>query len=154
MPPTFSLQSVLDVRHSRVEALEIELSKMIALQQEAQRIYELLLAQQAGLFEQLAQAQSGDLDMFQVSALHNDLLQNDDQVKRVAEELAKINQLVEAKRQELVEARQGEETLQILKRKQIELFNAEQAVREARTQDDIYIAQAFRQRHSENEGRT
>ena len=30
MPPKFSLQTVLDVRHSRVEALEIELGKLFA----------------------------------------------------------------------------------------------------------------------------
>lgn len=146
MPPTFNLQSVLDVRHSRVEALEIELGKMLALQQEVQRIYDLLLAQQAELFARLVEAQSGELDMFQISVLHANVLQNDEQVKRVAEELVKINSLVDAKRQELVEARQDEETLQILKRKRIEVFNAEQAIKEARTQDDIYIAQAFRAR--------
>ena len=146
MPPTFNLQSVLDVRHSRVEALEIELGKMLSLQQEVQRIYDLLLAQQAELFARLVEAQSGELDMFQISVLHANVLQNDEQVKRVAEELVKINSLVDAKRQELVEARQDEETLQILKRKRIEVFNAEQAIKEARTQDDIYIAQAFRAR--------
>jgi flagellar export protein FliJ len=146
MPPTFNLQSVLDVRHSRVEALEIELGKMIALQQEAQKIYEMLLAQQAELFERLEVAQSGELDLFQISVLHANVLQIDEQVKRVAEELAKINALVDAKRGEMVEAKQEEETLQILKRKRIEVFNAEQAIKEARTQDDIYIAQAFRAR--------
>jgi flagellar biosynthesis chaperone FliJ len=50
------------------------------------------------------------------------------------------------KRKELIAARQDEETLQILKRKRIEIYNQEQAMIEARQQDEIYIAQAYRQR--------
>ena len=147
MPPIFNLQSVLDVRHSRVEALEIEFGKMLALQQEAQKLFDALLAAQADLHEQLFAAQtSEDLDLVQISALRSNILQNDERIKRVAEELAKLNRLVDAKRQELVEAKQDEETLQILKRKRIDLFNAEEALKEARNQDDIYISQAFRQR--------
>ena len=146
MPPTFNLQSVLDVRHSRVEALEIEFAKMLALQQEAQKLFDSLLAAQADLHDQLFAAQTGELDLVQISNLRSNILQNDALIKRVAEELAKLNQLVDEKRHELVEAKQDEETLQILKRKRIDLFNAEEALKEARNQDDIYISQAFRQR--------
>ena len=146
MPPTFNLQSVLDVRHGRVEALEIDLSKLLSLQQEVQNILDTLLIQQTELFEQLLEAQSGELDLFKITVLRADVLQNDEQVKRVREELVRVKSMVEAKRLELIEAKQEEETLQILKRKRIELFNAEQAEKEARTQDDIYIAQAFRAR--------
>jgi flagellar export protein FliJ len=146
MPPTFNLQSVLDVRHGRVEALEIDLSKLLSLQQEVQTILDNLLVQQTELFEQLLEAQSGELDLFKITVLRADVLQNDDQVKRVKDELVRVKSMVEAKRMELVEAKQEEETLQILKRKRIEIFNAEQAEKDARTQDDIYIAQAFRAR--------
>ncbi len=146
MPPIFNLQSVLDVRHGRVEAIEIDLSKLLSLQQEVQTILDNLLTQQTELFEQLLEAQSGELDLFKITVLRADVLQNDEQVKRVREELVRVKSMVEAKRLELIEAKQEEETLQILKRKRIELFNAEQAEKEARTQDDIYIAQAFRAR--------
>ena len=146
MPPIFNLQSVLDVRHTRVEALEIEFGKMLALQQEAQKFFDTLLLAQADLHDQLAAAQIGELDLVQISALRSNILQNDERIKRVREELEKLNQMVDAKRSEMIEARQDEETLQILKRKRIDLFNAEEALRESRIQDDIYIAQAFRLR--------
>jgi flagellar biosynthesis chaperone FliJ len=51
---------------------------------------------------------------------------------------------VEDKRAELVAAKQSEETLEILKRKRHEVYLAEQLQIESRAQDDIYIAQAFR----------
>jgi flagellar export protein FliJ len=146
MPPIFNLQSVLDVRHTRVEALEIEFGKMLALQQEAQKFFDALLLAQADLHDQLASAQTGELDLVQISALRSNILQNDERIKRIGEELEKLNQMVDAKRREMIEAKQDEETLQILKRKRIDLFNAEETLRESRTQDDIYIAQAFRLR--------
>jgi flagellar biosynthesis chaperone FliJ len=43
-----------------------------------------------------------------------------------------------------VAAKQSEETLEILKRKRYEVYLAEQLQIESRAQDDIYIAQAFR----------
>jgi flagellar biosynthesis chaperone FliJ len=51
---------------------------------------------------------------------------------------------VQAKQQELVAARQEEEVLVILKDKEVERYQAEQAQQENRLQDDIYIAQAHR----------
>ena len=36
MGPVFSLQNVLEIRHSQVEALEIELGKLLIAQQEIQ----------------------------------------------------------------------------------------------------------------------
>jgi flagellar biosynthesis chaperone FliJ len=59
-------------------------------------------------------------------------------------ELAQQKQAVEDKRAELVAAKQSEETLEILKRKRHEVYLAEQLQIESRAQDDIYIAQAFR----------
>jgi hypothetical protein len=44
----------------------------------------------------------------------------------------------------LVKAKQDEETLEILKKKRHEIYMAEQIQIEARAQDDIYIARAFR----------
>jgi flagellar export protein FliJ len=146
MPPTFNLQSVLDVRHTRVESLEIELSKLLALQQAAQALLASLQALQEELFEKLAAAQTGDLDLFQISVLRANILQTDERIQRVEQELGKLNRAVESKRLELIEAKQEEETLQILKRKRVEMYNVEQAQIEARSQDDLYIASAFRQR--------
>lgn len=146
MPPVFNLQSVLDVRHSRVEALEIELSKMMAMLNEAKSLLKLLEDLEMELFEKLAKAQDGEMDLFQISVLRANILQTDERMRHVEAEITRLERAVELKRQELVSARQEEETLQILKRKQMEVYIAEQAQIEARNQDDLYIASAFRQR--------
>ena len=131
MAPRFNLQNVLDIRHSRVESLEIALSELQI---------KLLRAQEA-----LA-AQQGDLDLVEINLLHFDILQTDQQVKMAARAVDVAQVEADNKRKELIAARQDEETLQILKRKRIEIYNQEQAMIEARQQDEIYIAQAYRQR--------
>jgi flagellar export protein FliJ len=149
MQPKFSLQNVLDLRHDRVEALEVKLGGLIQLQVNTQGTLDALLVFQANLMTQQAQAQMGDVDLVAVSLLRSNLLSVDQQILLTRAELSRLAAEVEKKRSELVKARQDEETLQTLKRRRIEFFNAEQAQREAKTQDDIYIAQAYRQRSVE-----
>ena len=57
--------------------------------------------------------------------------------------------LAEQKRLDVVEARKSEESLNILKNKEIDRFNEEEKDKERHFQDDIYISQGFRQRRSE-----
>jgi flagellar export protein FliJ len=145
MPPKFSLQAVLDVRHSRVEALEIELSELLMAQREGEAMLVSLKELQGNIFRLLQEQQSGEIDLFAVAHLRADLVLNQEKIAQVLEALKVLAGRIDAKRQEIVLARQAEETLGTLKRKEIERFNSEQAVRESRAQDDIYIAQAFRQ---------
>lgn len=144
MAPRFNLQNVLDIRHSRVEGLEIALSelqiKLLRTQEELSSLQE----HYAGLMQRLMAAQQGDLDLVEINLLHFDILQSDQQIKLAVRAVDQAQQAVDAKRKELVAARQDEETLQILKRKRIEIYNQEQAMVEARAQDEIYIAQAYR----------
>lgn len=144
MAPRFNLQNVLDIRHSRVEGLEIALSelqiKLLRTQEELRSLQE----HYAGLMQRLMAAQQGDLDLVEINLLHFDILQSDQQIKLAVRAVDQAQQAVDAKRKELVAARQDEETLQILKRKRIEIYNQEQAMVEARAQDEIYIAQAYR----------
>ncbi|NCB37099.1 MAG: hypothetical protein EOM58_13805, partial [Clostridia bacterium] len=140
MAPRFNLQNVLDIRHSRVEGLEIALSelqiKLLRTQEELRSLQE----RYAGLMQRLMAAQQGDLDLVEINLLHFDILQSDQQIKLAVRAVDQAQQAVDAKRKELVAARQDEETLQILKRKRIEIYNQEQAMVEARAQDEIYIA--------------
>ncbi len=149
MPPAFNLQSVLDVRHSRVEALEIELGKLLALQLNAQNLLAELRSTQRTLMSELAGAQQGEIDLFAISVLRKNIQAIGERMDFVEEKLRQISVEVERKRKELILAKQEEETLQILNRKRIEAYNAEQARLESAVQDDIYIAQAFRQRYQE-----
>jgi flagellar export protein FliJ len=149
MAPTFALQNVLNIRHDRVELLEVQLGRLVKLQLEAQNFLQALLDTQAALVERLSAAQSGEMDLFEINMLRANLLNADSQIELVERELARITEEVNARRSQVIKAKQEEETLQILKRKGIEVFNAEQSRLETKNQDDIYIAQAFRQRGQE-----
>lgn len=144
MPPKFSLQNVLDVRHSRVEALEIELSKLMILQDDTQNKLDSLNAYRRLLMEKLSHLMEGDLDLFTVEHLRLDIRETSDLITLTEDELARVERMVEAKRDELVLAKQKEEALGILKKKRAEVYESEQAQMEARAQDDIYISLAYR----------
>lgn len=145
--PKFSLQNVLDIRHEKVEALEVELGKLLILQQETQRFMKSLQKYQANLHERLIEAQMGDLDLMELNLLRMNVTEINKHIDAVNIQLKKQEMDIEAKRAKLIEARQSEETLEILKRKRHEVYVAEQIHIEAQTQDDIYIARAFRNQH-------
>jgi flagellar export protein FliJ len=144
MAPKFSLQNVLDVRHRKVELYEIELGQMLTLQQQAEEQLVALREGQKNLQEQLDSAQSGEIDLLMSNWIRLNIVQTNALIENTLLQLLHIKKDVELKRNELVKAKQSEETLEILKRKRYEGYLAEQAEIEARIQDDIYIARAFR----------
>jgi flagellar export protein FliJ len=144
MAPKFSLQNVLDVRHGKVELLEIELGKLLAAQQRTETLLLSLKESQISLWEQLSAAQLGEIDLVEMRLIRSNILQVNKRIESAALELARQNQEVKEKRAEMVKAKQSEETLKILKQNRYEVYLAEQVRIEARAQDDIYIAQAFR----------
>jgi flagellar export protein FliJ len=144
MAPKFSLQNVLDIRHGKVELLQIELGKLLAAQQETEARLFALHEFQRELLDQLSVAQLGEIDLVNSNLLRLNILQVSAYIESLTLELARQKQAVEDQRAELVAAKQSEETLEILKRKRHEVYLAEQLQIESRAQDDIYIAQAFR----------
>ena len=144
MSPKFSLQNVLDLRHGKVELLEIELGKLHAIHQETQNLHISLEQYQNSLLNELSAAQTGEIDLVKINLLRLNALQINKHIEIVALELKKQTRAIEEKRTELIQAKQSEETLEILKRKRHEVYTAEQIQIEAHAQDDIYIAQAFR----------
>jgi flagellar export protein FliJ len=146
MPPTFSLQNVLDIRHDLVEALEVELGRLLQIKVSQQSLLDHYLDLQADLMVKLGEAQTGELDLFHLRMLHENILSVDNLIVAAREKLFKIVRAVENKQAELIKARQNEETLATLKNKRLEIYNAELAQYEAHVQDDIYISQAFRNR--------
>jgi flagellar export protein FliJ len=147
MAPKFSLQNILEIRHGKVEILEIELGKLLSLHQETETLLLSLHEHQIGLLNQLSIAQSGEIDLFKIDSFRSNILQVNQRIEKVVLELARQDQGIKDKRAELVKARQDEETLEILKKNRYEVYLAEQVQIEARAQDDIYIAQAFRNQH-------
>ena len=139
----FSLQNVLDIRHGKVELLEIELSKLLIAQQQTEVLLMSLQEFQVNLLDQLSSAQSGEIDLFKIGLLRLNILDVTKRFEIVTADLEKQNLALKNKRAEMVAAKQAEETLEILKRNRYEVYLAEQIQVEAREQDDIYIAQAF-----------
>ncbi len=149
MPPKFSLQTVLDVRHTRVEKLEGELAELVHAQTEGKMLLISLAELQDDQFVQLQELQSGNIDLFRVARLRENIEQTKEKIVQVQEALIIIAEKMEAKRKELVTARQDEEVLDTLRRKEVEEWTQEQDRQERNTQDDIYIARAYRQRPQE-----
>lgn len=144
MSPKFSLQNVLDFRHGKVERLEIELGNLLTAQQETEMRLMSLREFQHDLMERLKEAQQGEIDLSQIGLIRLNIMQINAYAEDVSLELTRLTREVIEKRDELVKARQSEETLQILKKKRHEAYQAEQVQIEARALDDIYIARAFR----------
>jgi flagellar export protein FliJ len=149
MSPKFSLPNVLDVRHEKVELLEIDLGKLLMLKQKTQDVLESLEAYQAQLIEQLNEVQIGEIDLVKLNLLFLDSQQIGRDIEAVTLQLKKQLHEIDEKRAELVRAKQSEETLQILKRKRREVYEAEQVQLETQALDDIYIARYF---HSQRHG--
>ncbi len=144
MAPKFSLQNVLDVRHGKVEVLEIEFGRLLSDHQEVEMRLSSLREFQRDLLDQLKDAQMGEIDLHKINLLRMNIVQVNNYIENVSLDLARINREIKEKKTELIKAKQSEETLEILKRKRHEVYLAEQVQIESRMQDDIYIARAFR----------
>jgi flagellar export protein FliJ len=144
MTPKFSLQSVLDLRHGRVERLEVELGKLLLTLQKTETLLQTQRETQTRQMQRLAASQQDDLNLTEISLRRADLLQSAKNIQETLSALAALTQQTQQKRAELIQARQDEETLQTLKQKRYETYQAEQTQQEARAQDDIYIALAYR----------
>jgi flagellar export protein FliJ len=144
MPPKFSLQPVLDYRHNLVEALEIELGSLLNTKMESQRTLEALEKSASRLNHALYKEQTGDMDLFTITQIRANIQATRRHILKQLELLAVLEQQIEAKRLELVEAKQDEEALDTLRVKELEKHKLELNQQELRLQDDIYVAQAFR----------
>jgi flagellar export protein FliJ len=144
MGPKFSLQAVLDFRHSRVESLEMELAKLQETRQQGLDMQAQCQASLTQLYLQLHQEQNGELDLFKIEHLRQDAHSTKDRLDQIKQALAALEERIENKRQEILTARQAEESLNILKEKELNRWQAEQVLIENRQQDNVYIAQAFR----------
>lgn len=149
MPPKFSLQTVLDVRHSRVESIEIELGQLMHLKQEKEEFLQTLSTALDTLHSTLQERMSGEIDLFSINHLRSNINQVSEGISTVEQLIEDLAQQVESKRLQLVEAKKEEESLKILKNKEYERFLEGEKEKEKRFVDDVYISQGFRQKKTE-----
>ena len=146
MPPKFSLQTVLDVRHSRAEALEVEFGKLLLRERQMFNEIENLENTKDSLMSKLHDQMMGDMDLFVVAHLRANISQHTTAIEKCHASLANLQIEIENKRRQLISARQAEETLDILKRKEIKKYKDLEIIRENKEQDDIYISRNFQKR--------
>jgi flagellar export protein FliJ len=145
MPPKFSLQGILDYRHSRVEILEVALSKAMHVYQQAIDVLGDLEIEQARLLQEMAESQKGELDLKAIS--HTRLMSKKIQgmIARQHEEITRLAGEVEKARQGLILAKQDEQVMVTLSEKELLKFTQKQYLQDKQQQDDVYISKA----HSE-----
>ncbi len=146
MAPKFSLQTVLDVRHNKAEALEIEFSKLLHREKVIFGEIETLENTKQSLMFKLHDQMTGDMDLFTVAHLRSNINQHATAIDNCHLALANLQVEIEGKRRQLISARQAEETLDILKRNEIKKFKEKEVMHENKEQDDIYISRNFQKR--------
>ena len=148
MPPKFDLQPVLDFRHQRVSALEVELSQLMQAWQHAQVILASYERLRVSILDDLRAKQAGVLDLGQLDLLRRNVKLAERAITQQQAVVAQKHDLVQAKQQELIEARQAEEALEKLREQARERWQAAEDQKEQRQRDDIYIARSY-QRHAQ-----
>jgi len=144
MPPRFSLQSILDYHHSRVEILEVELGTLVHTRQEIMDMLMFLLKEQERMLEELRDLQSGELDLQTISLIRFNIHRLQENIERQQQALKMLEQAIEAKQMQVIQARQDEAVFDKLKEKELLRFQTRQEVQEKILMDDIYISKARR----------
>lgn len=144
MPPRFVYQNILDIRHTKVEAIEIQLGRIEKklLDLEDRRVK--LINLKSNLLDEMEMRMKDDIDLFRMELLRSDVTTVDEYIEQTEAEIEETRKKAAQIRKNLVEARQAEETLEILKEKGIEKFNAEMKRIENSQQDDVYISLAYK----------
>lgn len=147
MPPKFSLQNVLDYRHSKVEKLEVVLGRLQNQLQSAREKLATMEQEKQRLMVELGSYQKGDLNLQKILQARTFLKRIQKGMDRQKEEIEHLKLEAENARVELVQAKQDEAALEKLSQKELQIYTERANLREKQQQDDIYISQA----HTANE---
>ena len=145
MAPKFVYQNVLDIRHSKVEAIEIQLSRVEKILADLENRNAALKNLKLRLLSEMQVQMQGELDIHQLDMLRSNVIIVDGGIVRVEKEIEEARRTRQQVLNSLISAKQDEETLEVLKEKAVEKFNDEMKRIENVQQDDIYISLAFKQ---------
>lgn len=141
----FSLQSVLDLRHSRLEAIELAMAQAQAARTQQAAALAALDAKHTTLLDDLRQLQTRrTLDLGALAFTRNTLARTEHEIRDQRVRLAEAEARVEKVREALVIAKQDEETLITLKEKAEEVEAREQNRKAENEVDDLNISRAYR----------
>jgi len=145
MPPRFSLQSILDYHHNRVELLEVELGTLVHTRQEIMDMLLSLMKDQERMLEELRDLQNGELDLQTISLIRYNIHRLQENIEKQQQALKMLEQAIEVKQMEIIQARQDEAVFDKLKEKELVRFQVRMDQQEKILMDDIYISKARRQ---------
>ena len=141
----FSLQSVLDVRHSRLEAIELEMAQAQAMRAQHAAALAALDDQHTRLLDDLRRLQTRrTLDLGALTFTRSTLARTENEIRAQRLRLAEAEARVTTVREALVIAKQDEETLMTLKDRAIEAETREENRKAEIEVDDLNISRAFR----------
>jgi flagellar export protein FliJ len=147
MAPKFSLQNVLDYRHSKVEKLEVIFSRIQNQLLSSREKLATMESEKTRLLEELGSHQSGDLDLQAILQARSYLKRLQKGIDRQLQEINRLKLETENARINLIQAKQDEAALEKLSEKELQVYTDKANMREKLQQDDIYISQA----HAANE---
>lgn len=142
MPPKFSLQGILDYRHSRVEILEVSLSRAMQAHQQAVEVLDNMLLEQQRLFKEMSESQKGEIDLKALTHTRQMTKKIQTMITKQHEEIARLAEEVEKARLILIHAKQDEQVLTTLSEKELLKFAEKQYIQDKQQQDDVYISKA------------
>ncbi len=141
----FSLQSVLDLRHSRLEAIELAMAQAQAARTQQAAALAALETKHTTLLDDLRQLQTRrTLDLGALAFTRNTLARTEHEIRDQRIRLAEAEARVTKVREALVAAKQDEETLITLKEKAEEVETREQNRKAENEVDDLNISRAYR----------
>ncbi|MBI9047919.1 MAG: flagellar FliJ family protein [Anaerolineaceae bacterium] len=140
MAPKFTLQSILDYHHSRVEKFEIELGYLNAQRTRLQELINLLLYKKDEFLEELRNLHTGELDLLAIRQVKSNVEVLEKTIEQRMQDLYQIEVKIEEKRKEILAAKQDEAVMDKLKEKEIKKYDLKIEAYEKRQQDDIYTS--------------
>ena len=153
MPPRFSLQSVLDYHHNRVEILEVELGALLHSRQEIMYLLVALMKEQERLIENLRELQNGELDLATIGLIRSNIHQYQENIEKQQKTIKMLEQAIETKQMEVIQARQDEAIFDKLKEKEFLRFQISMNQQEKILMDDIYTSKARRKVDEKDKGK-
>lgn len=144
MPPKFSLQSVLDYHHSRVEVLEVELGRLTHSRHDIMDMLMSLMKDQERMLEELKELQNGDLDLQTIALIRYNIHRLQENIEKQQQALKLLEQAIEIKQMEVVQARQDEAIFDKLKEKELQRYQNHFIEQEKILMDDIYVSKGHK----------
>jgi flagellar export protein FliJ len=151
MPPRFSLQSILEYHHNRVEILEVELGSLVQNRKEIMDMLMFLMGEQERMFNELKELQNGELDLQTIGLIRNSIHSLQENISKQQNTLKLLEQAIETKQLELIQAKQDEAIFDKLKEKEFLRFQTNQNQQEKILLDDINTSKARRLASEKNE---